>query len=151
MDWKIIENTFRRPFENETHVQLTSDGEAVLKPYVYLTLPLIRDLDGYGFGGDPYKIDSPTVQFHINDHGKLRIFEFNLTKSGSQQVTFSDTQIYPSFSFKDPRASETDRQLEFTRSDRSRRRRNIGKCEGHCGRRRWRIGSGQYSFSVKRS
>jgi hypothetical protein len=90
------------PFENETHVQLTSDGEAALKPYVYLTLPLIRDLDGYGFGGDPYKIDSPTVQFHINDHGKLRIFEFNLTKSGSQQVTFSDTQIYPSFSFKIP-------------------------------------------------
>ncbi len=93
---------FVYPFENKTHIQFATDGGILLKPDIYLSLPLVKDNDGYGFSGEPYKPATPTVELQINYHGKLRTYDFNLTNSGSQQVSISDTQIYPSFTFKMP-------------------------------------------------
>jgi hypothetical protein len=67
-----------------------------------LIIELIKDPEGYGFSGEPYKSTNDGLQLDINDKGKLRTYWYNLTNSGSNQVSISDTQIYPSFTFRMP-------------------------------------------------
>lgn len=40
------------------------------------------------------------VQLNFNDEGKLKSYWYNLTNSGTNQVSISDTQTYPSFIFR---------------------------------------------------
>jgi hypothetical protein len=96
------EITVEYPFENATHIQYSSNGDVVSKPSIRLIMDLTRDPEGYGFSGDPYKFTYNGLQLDINDNGKLRTYWYNLTNSGSNQVSISDTQIYPSFTFRMP-------------------------------------------------
>lgn len=97
-----LEVTKKYPFENATHIQYSPGDKIYQKLPIRLTLYLVKDPEGYAFSGEPYKPDIPLVIMDINDHGKLRSYFFNFTDSGSKQVSFSDTKIYPSFTFKMP-------------------------------------------------
>jgi hypothetical protein len=91
------------PFENATHIQYSPNDEIVGKYSASVFTDLVKDPDGISFSGEPFKPINPIIWVSINDKdGKLRSYYFNLTDSGINQVSASDTQIYPSFSFKMP-------------------------------------------------
>lgn len=90
------------PFENTTHIQYNAGEEIYPKASIRMFVDLIRDSEGYAFSGEPYKFLYNGLQLDINDKGKLKSYWFNLTNSGRNQISISDTQIYPSFTFRMP-------------------------------------------------
>jgi hypothetical protein len=96
------QNTTGYPFENATHIQYNIGEDIFQKLPLRLFIDLTRDSEGYAFSGDPYKFVYNGLQLDINDNGKLKSYWYNLTNSGTNQVSISDTQIYPSFTFRMP-------------------------------------------------
>lgn len=96
------ESPFEYPFENSTHIQYNLGDDILQKPYIRMFIDLIRDPEGYAFSGEPYKFIYNGLQLDINNNGKLKSYWYNLTNSGTNQVSISDTEIYPSFTFRMP-------------------------------------------------
>lgn len=90
------------PFENATHIQYNPGDEIFPKPSARLILYLMEDPEGISYSGQAYTPAYSTVTYDINDNGKLKTYWLDLTTSGSNDVSISDTQIYPSFSFRVP-------------------------------------------------
>jgi hypothetical protein len=67
----------------------------------------MEDPDGISFSGLPYAPAYTTITYDVNDNGKLRTYWLDLTNSDNNDVSISDTQIYPSFSFRVPVGSNS--------------------------------------------
>lgn len=89
-------------FENSTHIQFEEGDQILQKPQLYTYMNLINDNEGFGFSGDPYKSVDNLVLIQTNENGTLKSGWYQLTDSGTNQVSISDTQVYPSFSFRMP-------------------------------------------------
>ena len=95
------------PFENSTHIQYNAGDEIYPKPSARLILDLVEDPEGISYSGQAYSPVYTSVTYEVNDDGKFKTYWLDLTNSGSNEVSISDTQIYPSFSFRVPMGSNS--------------------------------------------
>lgn len=100
-------SSFTFSFENSTHFQISADQPIDLKPSVHIIMSLTKDPEGFSSFGELYRPFPKVVQISYNDEGKFKSYSYNLTNSGTNDVTVSDTRIYPTFAYKIPAGANT--------------------------------------------
>ena len=91
---------FTFSFENSTHFQISPDRPIDLKPSIHIIMSLSKDPEGSTLFGEVYKPFPKVVQISHNDQGKFKSYSYNLTNSGINDVTISDTNIYPTLAIR---------------------------------------------------